>query len=99
MRNDVSFEETRAFKSKPKLFYEMLFYFVSIDLGSLHLGVLFMFRAREREPLHEVLKVRIPHVAERSLLIQGKCGYLRCANTLRGAPEKRGCLKCDYKSV
>ena len=36
MRNDVSFEKTRAFKSKPKLFYEKFFYFVSIALGSLH---------------------------------------------------------------
>ena len=35
MRNDVSFEKTRAFKSKPKLFYEKFFYFVSIALGSL----------------------------------------------------------------
>ena len=37
MRNDVSFEKTRAFKSKPKLFYEKFFYFVSIALGSLQL--------------------------------------------------------------
>ena len=36
MRNDDSFEKTRAFKSKPKLFYEKFFYFVSIALGSLH---------------------------------------------------------------
>ena len=35
MRNDVSLEKTRAFKSKPKLFYEKFFYFVSIALGSL----------------------------------------------------------------
>jgi hypothetical protein len=36
MRNDVSSEKTRDFKSKPKLFYEKFFYFVSIALGSLH---------------------------------------------------------------
>ena len=36
MRNDVSFKKARAFKSKPKLFYEKFFYFVSIALGSLH---------------------------------------------------------------
>ena len=35
MRNDVSFKKARAFKSKPKLFYEKFFYFVSIALGSL----------------------------------------------------------------
>ena len=35
MKNDVSFKKRRAFKSKTKLFYEMLFYFVSIALGSL----------------------------------------------------------------
>jgi len=43
MRNDVSFEKTRAFKSKPKLFYEMFFYFVSIALGSLHFAQNFIF--------------------------------------------------------
>ena len=43
MKNDVSFEKQRAFKSKLKLFYEMLFYFVSIAWGSLHFSfVLFL---------------------------------------------------------
>ena len=41
MRNDVSFEKTRAFKSKPKLFYEKFFYFVSIALGSLQFETVF----------------------------------------------------------
>ena len=40
MRNDVSSEKTRAFKSKLKLFYEKFFYFVSIALGSLHFDIL-----------------------------------------------------------
>lgn len=40
MRNDVSFKKLRVFKSKSKLFYEMLFYFVSIALGSVQ-GVKF----------------------------------------------------------
>ena len=45
MRNDVSFEKTRAFKSKPKLFYEKFFYFVSIALGSLHIPAFFIQEA------------------------------------------------------
>ena len=36
MENDVGLKKYRAFKSKPKLFYEMSFYFVSIGLGSVH---------------------------------------------------------------
>ena len=60
MRNDVSFEKTRAFKSKPKLFYEKFFYFVSIALGSLQiLAVFLLCRALTRGySQHEVFILR-----------------------------------------
>ena len=97
MRNDVSFEKTRAFKSKPKLFYEKFFYFVSIALGSLHSRCVFSF-------CYGVSFVLLrPRVIERRAVLVGwgvqnnwVLFWMNEVHRTRSNEASWPCARCDY---